>query len=38
MRNAAVQLQRLARKRTDDQTRRIPWPRLLEVRTQYIDW
>lgn len=38
MRNTAVQLQRLARQRADEQARRIPWPRLLEVRNQYIDW
>jgi hypothetical protein len=31
-------LQRLARKRADDQARRIPWQRLLEARNEYIDW
>jgi len=38
MRNTAVQLQRLARQRADDQARRIPWPRLLDARNQYIAW
>jgi len=38
MRNTAVQLQRLARERADEQARRIPWPRLLDVRNQYIEW
>jgi hypothetical protein len=38
MRNTAVQLQRLARGRADDQARRIPWRRLLDTRTQYIGW
>ncbi len=38
MRNTAVQLPRLARQRADERARRIPWPRLLEVRNQYIDW
>ena len=38
MRNSAAQLQRLAQERADDQARRIPWQRLLEVRNQYIDW
>ena len=38
MRNTAVQLQRLARERADEQARRIPWRRLLDTRTQYIDW
>jgi hypothetical protein len=38
MRNTAVQLQRLARERADEQARRIPWQRLLDTRTQYIDW
>jgi hypothetical protein len=31
-------LQRRARERADEQARRIPWQRLLEVRNQYIDW
>jgi len=38
MRNTAVQLQRLAKERADEQSRRIPWQRLLDTRTQYIDW
>jgi len=38
MHHTAVQLQRLARERADEQSRRIPWPRLLDTRTQYIDW
>jgi hypothetical protein len=38
MRNTAVQLQRIARERADKQSRRIPWQRLLDTRTQYIDW
>src|ERR1700690_1715373 len=38
MRNTALQLQRLARERADEQARRIPWRRLLDTRTQYIDW
>jgi hypothetical protein len=38
MRNTAVQLQRLARERADEQGRRIPWQRLLDTRAQYIDW
>ena len=38
MRNSAAQLQRLARDRADDQARRIPWPRLLDARNQYIAW
>ena len=38
MRNTAVQLQRLARERADEQARRISWQRLLDTRTQYIDW
>ena len=38
IRNTAVQLQRLARERADEQSRRIPWQRLLDTRTQYIDW
>jgi hypothetical protein len=38
MRNTAVQLQRLARERADEQARRIPWQRLLDTRAQYIDW
>jgi len=33
-----AQLQRLARERADDQARRIPWPRLLHARNEYIDW
>jgi hypothetical protein len=37
-RNSAAQLERLARERADEQARRIPWPRLLEARNQYIDW
>lgn len=37
-RNAAVQLQRAARERADDQARRIPWQRLYDARNQYIDW
>jgi hypothetical protein len=31
-------LVRAARARADEQARRIPWQRLLEARTQYIDW
>ncbi len=38
MRNTAVQLQRLARRRADDQARRIPWRRLLDTRNQYVGW
>ena len=38
MRNSAVQLQRAARERADDQARRIPWQRLYDARNQYIDW
>jgi hypothetical protein len=38
MRNTAVQLQCLAREGADEQARRIPWRRLLDTRTQYIDW
>ncbi len=38
MRNTAVQLQRLAQERADEQARRIPWQRLLDTRAQYIDW
>lgn len=38
IRNTAVQLQRLARERADEQARRIPWQRLLDTRTEYIDW
>lgn len=34
MRNTAVQLQRLAPQRADEQARGIPGPGLLEVRTQ----
>lgn len=37
-RNNTAQLQRLARERADNQARRIPWQRLLEVRNQFIDW
>jgi hypothetical protein len=37
-RNAVAQLQRLARERADEQARCIPWQRLYDVRTQYIDW
>jgi hypothetical protein len=36
--NNAAQLQRRARERADEQARRIPWQRLLEVRNQYLDW
>jgi hypothetical protein len=38
MRNTAVQLQRLARERANEQARRIPWQRLLDTRNQYIGW
>ena len=38
VRNSAVQLQRAARERADDQARRIPWQRLYDARNQYIDW
>ncbi len=38
MRHTAVQLQHLARERADEQGRRIPWQRLRDTRTQYIDW
>lgn len=38
MRNTAVQLQRLARERADEQARRIPWQRLLDIRNQYVGW
>jgi hypothetical protein len=37
-RNSVAQLQRLARERADEQALRIPWQRLYDVRTQYIDW
>jgi len=37
-RNSAARLQRAARERADDEARRIPWQRLLDVRNQYIDW
>lgn len=33
-----ARLQRIARERADKEARRIPWPQLLEVRNQYIDW
>lgn len=36
--NTAVQLQRSAQQRADDQVRRSPWPRLLDARNRYIDW
>lgn len=36
--NNIARLQRLARERADQQARRIPWRRLLEVRNQYLDW
>jgi hypothetical protein len=38
MPNSAAQLQRLARKRADDQARRIAWQRLHDARNQYVDW
>lgn len=38
MRNTAVQLQRLARERADEQARRIPWRRLVDIRNQYVGW
>ncbi len=38
MRDSTARLRRLARERADEQARRIPWQRLLEVRNQYIDW
>lgn len=38
MRNSALQLQRIARQRADDESRRIPWRRLYEARNQYVDW
>jgi len=38
VRNSAVQLQRAARERADDQARRIPWQRLYDARNQYTDW
>jgi len=31
-------LQSIARDRADDEARHIPWQRLLEARSQYIDW
>lgn len=37
-RDSAARLQCLARERADEQARRIPWPRLYNARTQYIDW
>jgi len=33
-----ARLQRFARERADAEARRIPWPRLLRTREQYIDW
>lgn len=36
--NSAPQLSRLARERADEQARSVPWRRLYEARTQYIDW
>ena len=38
MRDSTARLQRAARQRADEEARRIPWQRLLEVRNQYIDW
>jgi hypothetical protein len=35
---SGAHLQRLARERADEQARRIPWRRLLDVRNQYIEW
>jgi hypothetical protein len=37
-RNNVARLSRLAVERADAQARRVPWQRLLNVRTQYIDW
>ncbi|HVO59376.1 MAG TPA: hypothetical protein VMT53_00500 [Terriglobales bacterium] len=34
----ADRLQRFARERADEEARRIPWQRLQDARTQYIDW
>ncbi|MHB8656220.1 MAG: hypothetical protein ACYDA9_20375 [Terriglobia bacterium] len=33
-----VRLQELARREAARQARRIPWPRLLEARTAFVDW
>jgi len=38
VRGSTARLQRAARERADDEARRIPWQRLLDVRNQYIDW
>jgi hypothetical protein len=38
MSKLADRLQRFARERADEQARRIPWQRLQDARTQYIDW
>jgi hypothetical protein len=38
MSNLADRLQRFAREIADEQARRIPWQRLQDARTQYIDW
>ncbi|MGB8890417.1 MAG: hypothetical protein WCC87_27065 [Candidatus Korobacteraceae bacterium] len=36
--STAGRLQRSARERADEQARRIPWQRLHQTRSQYIDW
>jgi hypothetical protein len=36
--DSIIRLQRAARERADDEARRIPWQRLLDVRNRYIDW
>ena len=38
MRDSTARLRRAARERAEDEARRIPWPRLLDTRNQYIDW
>jgi hypothetical protein len=38
VRDSTTRLQQAARERADDEARRIPWQRLLDVRNQYIDW
>ncbi len=38
MSNSTAQIQRLARERADNQARRIPWRRLYDARSRYLDW
>jgi hypothetical protein len=37
-RNASAKLHRLAQERAEEQARRIPWRRLDETRTEYVEW